>query len=60
MIVHDYEVNLSRKFVCTRGNSIYEFESYSDATKFITCHRGYTLSYHVIPKEKIEEVAGGE
>lgn len=48
MFVHGYAVDMKKGFRATRGNSEKVFESYEEASEFISEHKGYTLTYSVI------------
>ena len=45
MSVHGFEIDMSKSFICTRGNSEKVFTSYEAASQFLSNHWGYTLTY---------------
>ena len=53
MTVHDYEVDFSKGFTCTRRNDTKVFQTYEQAVAFIQSHYGYILTYHIV--KPIEE-----
>lgn len=55
MVVHGYDVDMTRGFTCTRRGKSVVFQTHEEAVKFIQKNYGYMITYHVIKPQKEEK-----